>query len=188
MIGLSLISHIYIPGVQIRTIGHTGEGTCICARDEDGDLEIDDACPVRGHSGAVTRVHFSDDGLQVISGSKDGTVLVSPILPANPVWVSLSAPRALLLCSHRSSLPTGALLGRGFWPASATGFRQRLRFCRGRCFQAPGGPTHPHSEQRYAAYLRVRRGGEFRVGRGVLQGAAADYLGTVQRLEYLRGL
>jgi len=29
----------------------------------------------------VTRVQFSDDGLQVISGSSDGTVLVSPIMP-----------------------------------------------------------------------------------------------------------
>ena len=30
----------------------------------------------------MTRVQFSDDGLQVISGSDDGTVLVSPILRA----------------------------------------------------------------------------------------------------------
>ena len=41
-------------------------------------------CTLRGHSGSVTRVQFSDDGLQVISGSDDGTVLVSPILRANP--------------------------------------------------------------------------------------------------------
>ena len=41
-------------------------------------------CTLRGHSGSVTRVQFSDDGLQVISGSNDGTVLVSPILRANP--------------------------------------------------------------------------------------------------------
>jgi WD40 repeat protein len=38
---------------------------------------------MRGHSGSVTRVQFSDDGLQVISGSTDGTVLVSHILHAN---------------------------------------------------------------------------------------------------------
>ena len=37
-----------------------------------------------GHSKWVTRVQFSDDGLQVISGSNDGTVVVSPILHANP--------------------------------------------------------------------------------------------------------
>ena len=69
LIVLSLISHIYIPGVQIRTIGHTGEGTCICARDEDGDLEIDDACPVTGHAAAVNSVAFSPDGTRVVSAS-----------------------------------------------------------------------------------------------------------------------
>ena len=38
-----------------------------------------------GALGLVTRVQFSDDGLQVISGSDDGTVLVSPIsVSANP--------------------------------------------------------------------------------------------------------
>ena len=40
----------------------------------------------------MTRVQFSDDGLQVISGSDDGTVLVSPscmqILRANPACQS----------------------------------------------------------------------------------------------------
>jgi WD40 repeat protein len=41
-------------------------------------------CTLRGHSSDVNRVQFSDDGLQVISGSDDGTVLVSPILRANP--------------------------------------------------------------------------------------------------------
>jgi hypothetical protein len=79
---VSSISHVFVSGVQIRTIGHTCEGDCICTRDEDGDLEIDDECPATGHSGIVTRVQFSDDGLQVISGSSDGTVLVSPIVRA----------------------------------------------------------------------------------------------------------
>ena len=41
-------------------------------------------CTLRGHSDIVTRVQFSDDGLQVISGSTDGTVLVSLIFHANP--------------------------------------------------------------------------------------------------------
>ena len=40
----------------------------------------------------MTRVQFSDDGLQVISGSDDGTVLVSPscvlILRPNPACQS----------------------------------------------------------------------------------------------------
>ena len=41
-------------------------------------------CTLTGHSNWVTRVQFSDDGLQVISGSDDGTVLVSHIFHANP--------------------------------------------------------------------------------------------------------
>jgi WD40 repeat protein len=41
-------------------------------------------CTLRGHSRWVTRVQFSDDGLQVISSSLDNTVLVSPILRAYP--------------------------------------------------------------------------------------------------------
>ena len=45
-------------------------------------------CTLRGHSGSVTRVQFSDDGLQVISGSNDGTVLVSTILRPNPACQS----------------------------------------------------------------------------------------------------
>jgi WD40 repeat protein len=45
-------------------------------------------CTLRGHSGSVTRVQFSDDGLQVISSSNDGTVLVSTILRPNPACQS----------------------------------------------------------------------------------------------------
>ena len=37
----------------------------------------------------MTRVQFSDDGLQVISGSDDGTVLVSPILSCKSCVLSL---------------------------------------------------------------------------------------------------
>ena len=47
-------------------------------------VTLNPKCTLTGHSGSVTRVQFSDDGLQVISGSYDGTVLVSPILRANP--------------------------------------------------------------------------------------------------------
>ena len=39
-------------------------------------------CTLTGHSDSVTRVQFSDDGLQVISSSRDGTVLVSQIMRA----------------------------------------------------------------------------------------------------------
>ena len=73
---VSSISHVFVLGVQIRTIGHTGEGDCICTRDEDGDLEIDDECPVRGHSGYVHSVAYSPDGKHIVSGSRDGTVKI----------------------------------------------------------------------------------------------------------------
>jgi WD40 repeat protein len=94
LIVLSLISHIYIPGVQIRTIGHTGEGTCICARDEDGDLEIDDACPVRGHSAIVNSVAYSPDGKHIASASRDKTV---------KNWDSTTGEEVSVLVCHRLS-------------------------------------------------------------------------------------
>ena len=43
-------------------------------------------CTLTGHSNWVRRVQFSDDGLQVISGSDDGTVLLSHIFHANPAF------------------------------------------------------------------------------------------------------
>ena len=68
---VSSISHVFVLGVQIRTIGHTGEGDCICTRDEDGDLEIDDECPVTGHSDSVHSVAYSPDGKHIVSASGD---------------------------------------------------------------------------------------------------------------------
>ena len=53
-------------------------------------------CTLRGHSGSVTRVQFSDDGLQVISSSNDGTVLVSTILRPNPACQSCVL--SLMIC------------------------------------------------------------------------------------------
>ena len=73
---LSLIPHIYIAGVQVRMFGHTGEGNCICTRDEDGFLEIDDECPVTGHSGSVNSVAYSPDGKHIVSGSGHSAVKV----------------------------------------------------------------------------------------------------------------
>jgi WD40 repeat protein len=73
---VSSISHVFVFGVQIRTIGHTCEGDCICTRDEIGDLEIDYECPVTGHSREVTSVAYSPDGIRIISGSADNTVKV----------------------------------------------------------------------------------------------------------------
>ena len=73
---VSSISHVFVFGVQIRTIGHTCEGECICTRDEDGDLEIDDECPVTGHSESVWSLAYSPDGKHIVSGSLDSTVKV----------------------------------------------------------------------------------------------------------------
>jgi len=109
-------------------------------------------CTLRGHSGPVTQVQFSDDGLQAISGSRDVTVF-----PDYPRAMS-QAPQDHPESSWRNH-PTGVLLGRGLRPASAEDFGGQVRVCRGRKRQAPDGPTHPRSEWRYTADLRKRRGG-----------------------------
>ena len=54
--------------------------TCVVGHEQECTLSV--------HSGSVTRVQFSDDGLQVISGSNDGTVLVCTILRPNPACQS----------------------------------------------------------------------------------------------------
>ena len=86
------ISHVFVFGVQIRTIGHTGEGDCICTRDEYGDLEIDDECPVRGHSSWVRSVSYSPDGKHIVSGSDDNTV---------KIWDSTTGKEVSVLVCHR---------------------------------------------------------------------------------------
>jgi WD40 repeat protein len=72
---VSSISHVFVSGVQIRTIGHTFEGDCICTRDAYG-LEVNDECPVTGHLGSVQSVAYSPDGKHIVSGSWDSTVKV----------------------------------------------------------------------------------------------------------------
>ena len=58
---------------QIHALGHSCTGTCICTK-KYGHHDINPECPVmRGHSNWVTRVEFSDDGTQVISGSDGST-------------------------------------------------------------------------------------------------------------------
>ena len=86
------ISHVFVLGVQIRTIGHTGEGDCICTRDEIGDLEIDYECPVTGHSNVVSSVAYSPDGKHIVSGSCDNTV---------KVWDSQTGKEVNVLFCHR---------------------------------------------------------------------------------------
>ena len=88
---VSSISHVFVFGVQIRTIGHTCEGECICTRDEDG-FEIDDECPVTGHSKWVTSVAYSPDGKHIVSGSVDNTV---------KVWDSQTGKEVRVLLCHR---------------------------------------------------------------------------------------
>ena len=83
---------MFVFGVQIRTIGHTCEGECICTRDEDGDLEMDDECPVTGHSGEVNSVAYSPDGKHIVSGSDDKTV---------KVWDSQTGKEVNVLVCHR---------------------------------------------------------------------------------------
>jgi hypothetical protein len=65
---------------------HDCRNGCICSKENEGrwneKIILNPQCTLTGHSGIVDSVQFSDDGLQVISGSEDGTVLVSPIMRA----------------------------------------------------------------------------------------------------------
>ncbi|KAJ1477259.1 WD40-repeat-containing domain protein [Baffinella frigidus] len=56
---------------QVRTIGHTGSGSCICTG-KDGEVNaIDSTCNVAGHAGWVDSVTWSPDGKCIVSGSTD---------------------------------------------------------------------------------------------------------------------
>ena len=97
---VSSISHVFVLGVQIRTIGHTGEGDCICTRDEDSDLESDDECPVTGHSDYVTSVAYSPDGKHIVSGSEDNTVKVWDSQTGKEVSVIVCDRPIVCCCVH----------------------------------------------------------------------------------------
>ena len=56
---------------QVFTLGHSCKGACICTKQRryPYGVAVHPACPVSGHTRAVTQLQFSDDGAQVISGS-----------------------------------------------------------------------------------------------------------------------
>jgi len=89
---VSSISHVFVSGVQIRTIGHTCEGDCICSRYVNGWVKIRDECPVTGHSSSVNSVAYSPDGKHIISGSSDNTV---------KIWNSATGTEVIVLVCHR---------------------------------------------------------------------------------------
>ena len=77
--------------MQIRTIGHTCTGSCICKKEkflsawrfvfnpqcpDDKTVKFNPQCPVRGHSDKVFSVAYSPDGKHIVSGSFDYTVKI----------------------------------------------------------------------------------------------------------------
>ena len=56
---------------QLRTIGHTCTGSCICHKKENGRFEVNPECTLAGHSGPVRCVAFSPDGTRIVSGSRE---------------------------------------------------------------------------------------------------------------------
>jgi len=74
-------------GDNIRTLGHSCTGNCICTRrmtscgssveeDDFARLVINPACEEISHSGGVRSVAFSPDGTHVVSGSDDCSVKI----------------------------------------------------------------------------------------------------------------
>ena len=65
---------------QIRTLGHTCTGNCICTMEEntfgEEKLVVNAECPVTGHSRGVTSVAIMADGKRVVSGSGDTHVKI----------------------------------------------------------------------------------------------------------------
>ena len=61
---------------QIRTLGHSCKGNCICTKNEYGQADINPGCPVKGHTGEVRSVAFSLDGKNIVSGSFDKLVKI----------------------------------------------------------------------------------------------------------------
>jgi WD40 repeat protein len=61
------------------TIGHTGNGFCICTEQDPNQeygLAVKAECPVSGHTATVYAVALSPDGKSIVSGSEDTFVKI----------------------------------------------------------------------------------------------------------------
>ena len=67
-------------GTELWTVkGHTSDNKdCRCEfyGDGSGPKNVNPDCPVTGHQGTVSSVHFSPDGTKLVSGSYDRTVKI----------------------------------------------------------------------------------------------------------------
>ena len=108
----------------------------------------------------MTRVQFSDDGLQVISGSSDGTVLVSPIVRAR----SHDELRGHCWCAHaaRSSQQVR------FWDVASG---QQVRQVLGDEFALVEGDAAQHQAGRH---ILTARGNMLLIYEGGAEGGGAS--------------
>ena len=60
---------------QIRALGHSCTGNCICKNDG-VNLNGDPKCTVVGHSSWLKAAAFSPDGTRIVSGADDHVVMI----------------------------------------------------------------------------------------------------------------
>ena len=64
---------------QVRTLGHTCKGSCICrcVKRRGADVfKVNPKCPVLGHSSVVDAVAISPDGTRVVSAWRDSSAKI----------------------------------------------------------------------------------------------------------------